>query len=109
MAEKKGSKTFYGMRLVPPNKRLIGLCWEISDCDEIVLRHYHISQYGKYIYDEYEKLVLTSVCYRAHKNDVLRYLKNIANKVKPSHNIYIDEVCYKAIVKECECNEILGF
>lgn len=97
MASKKCNKSFFGMRLIDPYQQFVGLVWESLTYDILVLRLYHINEYGKYVTEDIVNLSSDEISKFERKEDVLTYLKRIARKRDGSYNLYIDETLYKMI------------
>ncbi len=102
MAKKKDSKSVYGMRLIDSYDKFIGLLWEELSLDKLVLRFYHINEYGEYVSDEVISMNADVLYGFERKEDALTYLKRAARAKEASYNLYIDEDLYNGIIRYYE-------
>lgn len=99
MSNKKDNKTFYGMRLIDPYDTFIGLLWEELSLDKLVLRFYHINEYGEYVSDELISMNSDVLYEFERKEDVLNYLRRTAREKEATYNLYIVEDLYNSIIR----------
>ena len=97
MNQKPKTESFYGMRLVDPYEKFIGMVWEQDGTLQLSLRFYYLNDNGKYVYEELENLPIDVVWNCKSTKEACMYLKSIAKNKKPSYNVFIEDSLYDGI------------